>query len=87
MQISKIQFIKASFWVCVHDLSLMACNEYIGRLVGNSIGVEKEIDLDKGEIEWRVYVHIGEDEHHQTHPEKEETELGLIRIGVGHSLI
>lgn len=41
----------------------------------------------RGDWMGRVYVHKGEDEHHQTHPKKEETKPGLIRIGVGHSLI
>lgn len=58
MQVSKIQFTKASFWVRVHDLPLMARNKYVGGLVRNFIGVVEEIDLEKWEIEWREYMHI-----------------------------
>lgn len=47
LQVSKTWFIKASFWVRLHDLPLMAHNEYVEGLVGNSIGVVEEIDLDK----------------------------------------
>lgn len=56
LQLNKIRFTKTIFWVHVHDLQLMARNEYMRGLMGNSIGVVEEIDLDKGEIEWGEYM-------------------------------
>lgn len=38
-QVSSIKITEASLWVRMHNLSLKACNEYIDKLVGNSIGV------------------------------------------------
>lgn len=36
----------------------MACNTYIGKVVGDSIGQTKEVDMVEGEIEWREYMWV-----------------------------
>lgn len=41
----------ASFWLCIHDLSLMAQNEYVGQAVRAALGSVEEVDLDYGEVE------------------------------------
>lgn len=43
---------EALFWIRVHNLLLMARNEFIGHEVGISLGELEEIDLDYGEVEW-----------------------------------
>lgn len=40
------------FWVRVYGLMLMARNEYIGWLIGNSLGRFEEIDVAHGEVDW-----------------------------------
>lgn len=50
--------VKASFWIRFYDLPLMACNEYIGRLIGNLLGRFEEVDLIHGRVEWREYMRI-----------------------------
>lgn len=39
------------FWIRVHELPLMAQNEYVGGLVGNLQGQTMEVDLEKGQVE------------------------------------
>lgn len=51
-QVSQIHFTEVSFYIRIHDLPLMACNKYVGRLVRNSIGVIKEVDLDTRDRMW-----------------------------------
>ncbi|XP_042968967.1 uncharacterized protein At4g02000-like [Carya illinoinensis] len=58
LQIGKIELVHAPFWVRLHDLPLMACNEYIGRLVGGALGEVLEVDLDKAEMEWGEYMRV-----------------------------
>lgn len=36
----------------------MACNEYIERVVGNSLGKMEEVDLKNGEVKWGEYMRI-----------------------------
>lgn len=48
----------AIFWVQIHDLPLMARNEYIGREVSMALGSVEELDLDYGEVEWGEFMHI-----------------------------
>lgn len=57
-QVSNIHFTEVTFWIRIHDLPLMAHNEYVGRLIGNSIGVTEEVDLDAGEFEWGEYMGV-----------------------------
>lgn len=51
---------EAAFWIQIHELPFMAQNEYIGRLVGSSLGRLEEVDIEEGE--WgefmRIRVHI-----------------------------
>lgn len=49
---------EAMFWVRVHDLPLMAHNEYVDKEVGAGLGtmVEVEVDLDYGEVEWGEFM-------------------------------
>ncbi|XP_042958084.1 uncharacterized protein At4g02000-like [Carya illinoinensis] len=58
LQIGKIELVHAPFWVRLHDLLLMARNEYIRRLVGGVLGEVLEVDLDKGEMEWGEYMRV-----------------------------
>ncbi|XP_042950030.1 uncharacterized protein LOC122282137 [Carya illinoinensis] len=58
IQISKLDLVKAPFWVRIHDLPLIAQNEYIGKLVGSALGEVLEVDLDKGEMEWGEYMRV-----------------------------
>lgn len=44
--------VKASLWMRDYDLSLMARNEYIGEIVGASLGSVEEVDLEHVEVEW-----------------------------------
>lgn len=50
-QIKNIKMVKASFWIRVYNLPLMARNEYIGGLIENAMGDMEEIDLDHSEFE------------------------------------
>lgn len=57
-QVKSIKMEDASFWVRVYDLSLIACNEYIGHLINNSLGQFEEIDLIHGEVESSEFMRI-----------------------------
>lgn len=37
---------------------MMACNEYIGVLIGNSIGRLEQVDVETGEVVWGEYMRI-----------------------------
>lgn len=43
----------------VYDIPLMAKNEYVGRMIGDSLGHIKEVDLEAGEIGWGEYMRVG----------------------------
>lgn len=43
------------FWVRIYNLPLMVRNYYIGEVIGKSLGVVEEVDLDLEEVEWGVY--------------------------------
>lgn len=51
-QIQEIKMVEASFWIRVYDLPPLALNEYIGNLVGHSLGRVEEIDMVLGEVVW-----------------------------------
>lgn len=57
-QVKDIQMTKVAFWVCVHDLPLMAQNEFVGREVGKALSVVEEVDLEFGEVEWGEFMRI-----------------------------
>lgn len=57
-QVKSITINKASFWVRVFDLSLMARNEYVGNLVGSALGKVKEVDIAHKAIEWGEFMRI-----------------------------
>lgn len=50
--------VEATFWIRVFDLPLAARNECTDRLIGNSLGKFKEIDLDNGEVEWVEFMRL-----------------------------
>lgn len=50
--------VEATFWIRVFDLPLTTRNECTDRLIGNSLGKFKEIDLDNGEVEWVEFMHL-----------------------------
>ncbi|XP_040998212.1 uncharacterized protein LOC121244266 [Juglans microcarpa x Juglans regia] len=57
-QVKQIQLTSASFWVRLHDLPLMARNEYVGRLLGEKIGVFEKVDVDEGAIAWGEFQRV-----------------------------
>lgn len=57
-QVKNIKMVDASFSIRVYDLLLMARNEYIGRLIRNSLGRFKEVNLIHGEAEWEEHMRI-----------------------------
>lgn len=42
----------------IHDLPLIAINEYVGRVIGNAIGQLEEVDIETGEVEWRKFMQL-----------------------------
>lgn len=50
--------VKASLWIRVYDLSLSTRNEYIGQLIGNSLGQCEKVDLDTSEMEWGEFMYV-----------------------------
>lgn len=46
------------FWIRVHDLPLMAQNEYVSKLIGGALGQLEEIDLVYGEFEWGEFMRL-----------------------------
>lgn len=57
-QVKNICLEEASFWIWVHDLPLMMCNEYIGRKVSVSICKVQEVDLEYREVKWGEFMQI-----------------------------
>lgn len=57
-QVHQIKLTEALFWVRLHDLPLIARNEYIGNLIGRKIGRVEEVDLEKGEMAWGEYMRV-----------------------------
>lgn len=49
---------KTSFWVGIHNLPLMARDQEIGELVGNSIEKLEEVDLEVEEVEWGEFMSV-----------------------------
>lgn len=54
----QIKFTRASFWICLHNLPLMARNESMGRMIGNNIGESFEVDIDEDEMTWGELMRI-----------------------------
>lgn len=48
-QVHNICITKTLFWVRMHNLPLMARNEYIERLIGKTLEKVEEVDLESGE--------------------------------------
>lgn len=46
-QIHEIKLEEALLWVRIHNLPLVARNEYMGNVIGNSLGRVEEVDLEK----------------------------------------
>lgn len=46
------------FWVRVHDLPLMARNDYVSGLVGVSLGRVKEINLEYRKVKWGEFMRV-----------------------------
>lgn len=42
----------------MHDLPLMALNEYVGREVGGTMGIVKKVNLDYEKEEWGEFMRI-----------------------------
>lgn len=61
-QAHQMEFTKALFWVCLHDLPLRAQSEYMGRQIGGSIGEVVKVDFEEDNYAWgefmRVWVNI-----------------------------
>lgn len=58
LQKKDIRIIEAFFWIRVYDLTLMAWNENIGKLIKEALEKLKEIDLAFGEFEWGEFMHL-----------------------------
>lgn len=58
LQMKDICIIEVSFWIRVYDLPLMARNEYVYKLVGDTLGQLEEADLDHGEVEWGEFMRL-----------------------------
>lgn len=57
-QVHQIQFTEVLFWVRLHDLSLIARNEYISNLIGSSISWVEEVDIDQGEMDLGEFMRV-----------------------------
>lgn len=57
-QVKHISIKEAYFCVRVYDLPLMARNEFIGHIVGASLGRVENVDLDAREIEWGEFMRV-----------------------------
>lgn len=53
-----IQMREATLWVRIHNLPLMAQNEFVGREVGKVLGLVEEVDLEQGEVECGEYMRV-----------------------------
>ncbi|KAF5463842.1 hypothetical protein F2P56_013970 [Juglans regia] len=51
-QVHQIQITEALFWIRLHDLPLIARNEYVRNLIRKVVGEVVEMDLDEGEMKW-----------------------------------
>lgn len=56
--VTTIDMNESSFWVRIFDLPLIACNAYVGNLVGEALGGVEEVDIEYGEVEWGEYTRI-----------------------------
>lgn len=50
-QVKNICMEEALFWIQIHDLPLIARNEYVGRCMGVALGRLVEVYVDLGEVE------------------------------------
>lgn len=57
-QVCNLSLTKTSFWVRIHNLPLMAHDQEIGELVGNSIEKSEEVDLEVEEVEWGEFMSL-----------------------------
>lgn len=63
LQVHEVSMTEANFWVKIHDLPLMAYNEYVGLLIGEALGKVLKVDVDYDDLAWGEYmkVHIALD--------------------------
>lgn len=57
-QVKTIKMTEVAFWIRIHDLPFMVRNEYIGRLIGSSLGRLVEVDIEEGVVIWSKYMRI-----------------------------
>ncbi|XP_042964596.1 uncharacterized protein At4g02000-like [Carya illinoinensis] len=58
LQAHKVSMTTADFWVRIHDLPMIACNEYVGKLIGDTLGKVIEVDLDYDDLAWGEYMRV-----------------------------
>lgn len=58
----RMDFYRESFWVQLHNLSIAYMNEDMGNLIGNTIGLVKECDIQndgsRWDTIWRVLIEL-----------------------------
>ncbi|XP_042987325.1 uncharacterized protein At4g02000-like [Carya illinoinensis] len=58
LKVQEIRMIEADFWVWIHDLPLMVFNDYVERLVGESLGQILDLDLKEDDLAWGGFLRI-----------------------------
>lgn len=57
-QINKITIMDAAFWIRLYDIPLHAMNERVARMIGASIGLVEDIDVEQGEVARGEFIRI-----------------------------
>lgn len=57
-QVNQICFIEQASWIIICELPLMARNEYVGKLIGGSLGRVEKIDLASREMAWGEFMSV-----------------------------
>ncbi|XP_040990918.1 uncharacterized protein At4g02000-like [Juglans microcarpa x Juglans regia] len=58
LQIHEVYMNEVNFWVRIHDHPLLACNEYVGRLIGTTLGKVLDVDVDFDDLAWAEYMRV-----------------------------
>ncbi|XP_042942846.1 uncharacterized protein LOC122277028 [Carya illinoinensis] len=58
LQAHEVSMTTADFWVRIHDLPMIACNEYVGKLIGDTLGKVIEVDVDYDDLAWGEYMRV-----------------------------
>ncbi|XP_042973000.1 uncharacterized protein LOC122304802 [Carya illinoinensis] len=58
LQVHEVSMTIADFCVRIHDLPLIACNEYVGKLIGDTLVKVIEVDVDYDDLAWGEYMRV-----------------------------